>query len=111
LKSNREEVQAFIAEIKVAKKTQSPAVVQVFGVCVIDELLFLVLELCSEGSLLSWLRDPNRGLVAKEAMLTKLAHECALAVVFLQRHCKKKNEKEGKIIIFWILFPFCSDFA
>src|SRR5690349_1565017 len=54
------------------------------GVTIIEETLFIVLEFCSKGSLLSWLRD-EQGIEAPEHELLQIAMGASACVLFMEK--------------------------
>jgi serine/threonine protein kinase len=57
LHDDRGDWRVFLEEIKISQRLRSPAIVSTFGVTVIDERVYVVMELCERGSLLNWLRS------------------------------------------------------
>jgi len=58
-------------------------VVQIFGVSVIENEMFLVLEFCAKGSLLSWLQS-DEGTAASIWLLVTMSVEMAKSILFLE---------------------------
>jgi serine/threonine protein kinase len=65
----------FVAEIKLIKSLNSPSVVRVFGVATLSGDLCLVMEYCSKGSLLSWLKSERGSSNIENKKVTEEATE------------------------------------
>jgi serine/threonine protein kinase len=57
LHDDRSNYRPFLEEIQISQKLRSPSVVSTFGVTVIDDRIFVVMELCEKGSMLAYLRE------------------------------------------------------
>lgn len=75
-------VGSFLEEIGILKSLRHPAVVQVFGLCELDGELCAVLEFCSKGDLLGFLKTDEADLFGL-GDLTLIAISCLKAVDFL----------------------------
>jgi serine/threonine protein kinase len=71
--------------VKIARKLRSPGVVTVYGVSMINTSLFIVLEYCEKGSLLSWLRGDEAD-AANFNDLVRLALGSSTALIALENN-------------------------
>lgn len=66
LKINATELSQFLKEAQLMKKLCHPKLVQLYGVCTVDEPVYIVTEFMVNGSLLDYLQT---GLIAKNIFL------------------------------------------
>jgi serine/threonine protein kinase len=79
---DKENIDAFVEELKIGSRLKSPSVVAQFGVTQIDGRLFAVMEFCEKGSLLSWLRS-EEGVRAQKLDLLQICRKAATSMLIL----------------------------
>ena len=77
---NREE---FMREADVMKQLRHPKLVQLFGVCTIDEPVYIIMELMSRGALLDFLRV-GEGRNLKTEQLIDIGAQVACGMAYLE---------------------------
>jgi serine/threonine protein kinase len=86
------QLSSLVEETKMAKEMSHPVVIQIFGVTVIEGNVFLVMEFCDKGSLLSWLHT-NEGENASILVLLNLAKQMAKSILYLQnKNCLHRKQ-------------------
>jgi len=81
---DKDNIAAFIEEVKLGDQLSSPVAVRVYGVTEISKKVFAVLEYCEKGSLLSFLKS-EEGKELKRGELLLLAKETAQTLSVLHR--------------------------
>ncbi|XP_070553545.1 uncharacterized protein [Ptychodera flava] len=75
----------FAEEVNLMRELRHPRVVLLLGVCTTSHLPLMVLEYMSNGSLYSWLHDPNRPPLDHISYF-QLARDTSLGMNYLHRH-------------------------
>ena len=71
------EVQDFIAAAQVMKKLHHPNLLQLYGVCMLEEPIYIITELMKHGSLLEYLRTGDGRYITQHQMIDILAQIAA----------------------------------
>jgi len=85
LKPGTMEVADFIAEANFMKKLHHPKLLQLYGVCTLEEPIFIVTELMKHGALLDYLRK-EAGRNLKLPQVIDMAAQIANGMAYLEEH-------------------------
>lgn len=72
----------FLAEAQIMKKLRHKKLIQLFAVCTLEEPIYIVTELMTNGSLLDYLQGKGKGL--KLQQLIDMAAQIASGMAFLE---------------------------
>ena len=71
------EVQDFVAEAQKMKRLHHPNLLQLYGVCTLEEPIYIIMELMKHGSLLEYLRTGDGRYIKEPQMIDILAQIAA----------------------------------
>ena len=71
------EVQDFVAEAQEMKRLHHPNLLQLYGVCTLEEPIYIITELMKHGSLLEYLRTGDGRYIKEPQMIDILAQIAA----------------------------------
>ena len=100
------DVQDFLAEAEVMKNLHHPNLLQLYGICSLEEPMYIILELMKHGSLLEYLRSGDGRHLTLNQMVDIMAQiaagECVLILKLNSvhahvEHIKSYYDDHGKV--------------
>ena len=73
----------FLTEAQIMKKLRHPRLIQLYAVCTMEELIYIITELMKNGSLLEYLQGKGRTL--KLPQLINMAANIASGMAYLEQ--------------------------
>ena len=110
LKPDKVGAAKFLEEAALMRKLKHPNIIQLYGVCIQGELIYIVMELMKHGSLLEYLRGDGRFL--KFPQLIDMGAQVAAGMVYLVRkHCIHRDLAVCNILVSENLICKVADFG